>query len=134
MDIEVGDRVTFDDGSKTILNTERDIDIISSYREYKPVKIERPNWKVVEEKKELLTEEEREFLRLYMTINKIRADKIKFNIFEVNFMENGSIFTAYINTESSFRNLDYGVHYSLKELRIGGINGRINGFINPNGI
>ena len=86
----------------------------------KILKIERLKWEVVEEKKELLTEEEREFLRLYMKINGIKADKIKFNMFEIIFINYRGVFYGYINTDISFKNVIHGNAYTLSELRIGG--------------
>ncbi len=62
-EIEVGDRVTY----KTCGNEYTDIVQNISYYEGKQIlKIERPTYTVVEEKKELLTEEERELLKSYI--------------------------------------------------------------------
>lgn len=83
--IEVGDRVTYENGEiETILNYS---DAYNAQHCATIVKVERPNWEVVEEKKELLTEGEREFLRLYMIINGISADEIRFNDFQMDFIE-----------------------------------------------
>ena len=79
------------------------------------LKIERPKYEVVEEKKELLTEEEKEFLRIF---NKIEKNKIK----EVGISNSGNlcitdnrIFTNFIDTDK-FQNLEKNKSYTLKEL------------------
>ena len=76
MDIQIGDKVTIDcmgDVKTIIITTEQEIKQIKenvAIFTNKILKIERPKYEVVEEKKELLTEEEREFLKLYIKIIK----------------------------------------------------------------
>ena len=80
MDIQVGDIVTYKNinepdyqARQKIMINEDDIAKIHSCikeSQIEILKIERPKYEVVEEKKELLTEEEREFLKLYIKIIK----------------------------------------------------------------
>ena len=60
MDIQVGDRVTFENGFVEIIHNSQ----LAKQHSDKDriIKIERPKYEVVEEKKELLTEEEKEYL------------------------------------------------------------------------
>ena len=119
MDIQVGDRVTYKIREIIYIKIMEDSSMINKLKndgECKILKIERPKYEVVEEKKELLTEEEREFLKLYMKINNIKASKLIFNIFEITFIDGNISFTAYINTDYSFRKLIYNKEYTLKEL------------------
>lgn len=74
MNIKVGDRVTYKIDKKDIvtlvMNNIANIDFIINNDEHKIeiLKIERPKYEVIEEKKELLTEEEKEFLKQYIKI------------------------------------------------------------------
>ena len=80
MDIRVGDLVTYKNSmgnirQVVIKDEEQKIKYINNVNTYKNIlKIERPKYEVVEEKKELLTEEEKEFLKYmckYYPINSI---------------------------------------------------------------
>ena len=76
MDLKIGDKITYEfqalKGEKVknerIINDTADVNIYKNNKLYKILKIERPKYEVVEEKKELLTEEEKEFLKQYIKI------------------------------------------------------------------
>ena len=89
------------------------------------LKIERPNWEVVEEKKELLTKEEREFLKFFVKHYKI--NQIRFGTFDMDVIsdENRYVTCTYYPENMKFEGVERGRKYTPKELRIGGIN---NGF------
>ncbi len=64
MDIRVGDRVTYiydNEERQRIISNKGERDYYSENT--KIIKIERPHYEVVEEKKELLTEEEKKYLK-----------------------------------------------------------------------
>ena len=132
MEIEVGDRVTYKrmNGEKTktvIIETDNEARSYENDFEigyHKLLKIERPNWEVVEEKKELLTEGEREFLKIYTKFNKIKYDKLRFCTDCVEFWNDISIMSYHVNNK--FKNIELGRFYEKQELRIGGLNGRRN--------
>lgn len=133
--LEVGDRVTYyflgneriyieivNDESKKVSLKQANVVIL---------KIERPKWEVVEENKEWLTDEEREFLQLVLKFMKTEikciTKRINWNgelemIFSKNEDGSGAGYWYYIKN-SYFKNLEER-EYTLKELRIGGINGR----------
>lgn len=91
MKINVGDRITYkylstDDKNEYISviqdtaelrDCKRMIENKDKLCSIEVLKVERPNWEVVEEKKELLTEEEREFLQGFIDTWKIMNVKIK---------------------------------------------------------
>ncbi len=124
MDIQVGDKVTF----KSIKTGEIITLVVSgnglkkdllnkNYAEI--LKIERPKYEVVEEKKELLTEEEREFLKLYIKIieglNNGKVDRIirrEEDIFIV--LQTGLTYKIEIGIK--FGNMQVNKEYTLKEL------------------
>ena len=125
MDIRVGDLVTYKNSignirQVVIKDEEQKIKFINNVNTYKNIlKIERPKYEVVEEKKELLTEEEKEFLRM---IYKFRLDGIK--IIEKQIDEDGErlkikgnldFIANYIPTKE-FKGLDFEKEYTLKEL------------------
>ncbi len=129
MDIQVGDRVTYryeteQEVRSSIIN---DIDELKDYigmasrkgeiSSIELLKIERPTYAVIEEKKELLTEEEKEFLK---TISKIKYDGISY-IEKANrqLIVQGSMTyqTNYIITDK-FNGLTENERYTLEELGI----------------
>lgn len=142
--MEVGDRITYkylstDDKNEYISviqdtaelrNYKRMIENKAGLCSIEVLKIERPKWEIVEEKKELLTDEEREFLQSVLKFMnkeiKCITKKLKYNELELIFSEeedgSGSGYWYYIKN-SYFKNLEER-EYTLKELRIGGINGR----------
>lgn len=149
MDIQVGDRVTYKylDSNKQItmivtLNSEiNDLNKMQdkNYREpIKILKIERPNYSVIEEKKELLTEEEREFLEELIDninqfscarVNRIYIHKDEF-YYRISFYQNlFYISNIKIDNKSELCKLERASYYTLSELRIGG---KINENTNSN--
>ena len=82
MDIQVGDKITYkylnNNDNKIYTSIIEDIGDLKTYERMiesrieigsiEILKIERPKYEVVEERKELLTEEEREFLKQYIKI------------------------------------------------------------------
>lgn len=127
MDIQVGDRVTFDNGVVQVLNTENAIEqAIGSV--VKIIKIERPQWSVVEENKELLTEEERAFLKAYLKFMELDKDDVKFKreYNKISFLfDDGSGYVFEVDIDK-FCNMENKHVYTPKELRIGGINNAIS--------
>lgn len=115
MDIQVGDRVTYENGVAQVLNSEYEIEqAIGSV--VKIIKIERPKWEVVEEKKDLLTEEEREFLKAMIKYYKV--DKVRFYIKDINlYDENGHILNYPDYPENmKFEGVERNRLYTLSEL------------------
>ena len=107
MDIQVGDRIAYKylfDNNKIysfiIRNTAnlKDYERMKENNRIEILKIERPKYEVVEEKKELLTEEEREFLRLYIKLN-ITFQKEKIN---------------YIYLTKDYLHFNYGKNYDYE--------------------
>lgn len=129
MDIQVGDRVTYryintsDNKEITeIVVDESDIKDYKNMLEYKDrlssieiLKIERPSYEVVEKNKELLTDEEREFLKMYIKFsnNIIYGIKKEDNI--LNFMQANYEYNS-IELVDDFKNLRDGKLYTLSEL------------------
>lgn len=80
MDIQVGDLITYINSNDSLrmryksimINSDRLIDYKNKLenKEIEIIKIERPKYEVIQEKKELLTEEEKEFLKSYIKIIK----------------------------------------------------------------
>lgn len=142
MDIQLGDRITYkyinaidkkkitrlvldETEAKDYKNMASDTNKESSIE---IIKIERQKYEVIEEKKDLLTEEERELLKKLIIninqfscakVNKISIDKtVHYNI--VNFYKN-SFYISDIKVKNEFSKLDCNKDYTLSELRIGGI-------------
>ncbi len=130
MDIQVGDLVTYKNSmgnirQVVIKDEEQKIKYINNVDTYKNIlKIERPKYEVVEEKKELLTEEEREFLRQILkfgnygsnTENGIIKYIIKDGYYIELHYEDWAYNTIYIDKNLYFRNLERNKTYTLKEL------------------
>ena len=119
MDIQVGDRVTYIDkkGHKCILIVLEDKGELSDGKDSfigEILKIERPKYEIIEEKKELLTEEEKEFLKQYIKINNARVDFIKLDCnFDLRIETTN--YVNYIKT-NKFQGLEINRNYNLKEL------------------
>lgn len=132
MDLQVGDRITY-----KYLNTNIDKDkiyvsLVEGIRDaeiYKEMiesetktssieilKIERPNYEVIEEKKELLTEEEREFLKQYIKFCKFYITHIHKTSNRFYFYNNMNLVETMEKKENCFNNLETGSYYSLLEL------------------
>ncbi len=131
MEIEVGDRVTYKYKNYNtkygeIVTSELEKEALLSRDNIEILKIERPNWEAVEEKKELLTEEEKEFLKQYLIHSSNEYEK------EYLIKRNKSIWLENKNTDgicfqynkNKFKGLVDNKEYTLQELRIGGLNGR----------
>ena len=80
------------------------------------LKIERPHYEVVEEKKELLTEEEKEFLKTICKYYDIRT--IYFNKVDIGFYnKNNSVVNSSNYPENmEFNKVEKYKYYTLKEL------------------
>lgn len=134
MDLRVGDIVTYQNNlreiKQAIMKDDEMVILFKTDKQYiKVLKIERPDCQVIEvivEKKDLLTEEERELLEELIDninqfscakVNKISIDKtVHYNI--VNFYKN-SFYISDIKVNNEFSELDCNKDYTLKELRIG---------------
>ena len=118
MNIRVGDRATYKTFGETkiaLIVDDEDIDNIQEDIKNKNIeilKIGRPQYEVVEEKKELLTGEEREFLKLYMDFTHIITDAIYKKDGIINFIG----YTTELALYKGFNKLIENKHYTLKEL------------------
>ena len=124
MDIQVGDRVTYKNLEGNVVTTlivnnfdEADIKKILETREF--IKIERPKFEVIKEKKELLTEEEREFLKQYIKIienlnNGKVIDILRGETRIRVYLETGLDY--YIEVGPKFSNMKIDTSYTLSEL------------------
>ena len=122
MDIQVGDRVTYEfiDGfgqktKETIIITDDEETFVG---DVKILKIERPKYDAIEEKKELLTEEEKEFLKSYIKfVESFKNGKA----IEINKNDNWLVLTLKSEIEyqvevgSKYENIPY-YKIALKEL------------------
>ena len=125
MDIRVGDKITLDcmgDVKTIIITTEQQIEQIkenvTTYTN-KILKIERPKYEVVEEKKELLTEEEKEFLKQYIKIIKAlkNGEIITICRTEEDIKLKLSTSISYkIEAGPKFGNMKMNIDYTLQEL------------------
>ena len=81
LDIQVGDRITYKYDEKiriSIIENLSDIEFMRKFaNSIEIIKIERPKYEVVEENEELLTEEEREFLKQYKLFANYKIDLIQ---------------------------------------------------------
>lgn len=121
MDIQVGDRVTYKNKDRNTIAVETatsDYDITVLSREHIEIlKIERPTYEVIEEKKELLTEEEKEFLKdITKWYNNIST--IMFN--QYIDMHEGSYCVSCLDYPSNvtFGGIEKNKDYTLEELGI----------------
>ena len=98
MDIQVGDRVTYKNGFVEIIHNshiaQQDTD------KDRIVKIERPKYEMIEEKKKILTDEEEEFLKSY----------IKF----VESLNNGKVIAIYKQDTWLILTLKTGIEYQTE--------------------
>lgn len=138
MDIQVGDRITYrfidKDGIFTEIVGSNNLSLTSIHwfkehledKEIEIIKIERPKYEVVEENKELLTEEEKEFL----------IDIIKYysDVTEIEFGFTTSGIDIYNSQDNIVASMNYPYNlgfqmvlknksYTLKELGLEVING-----------
>ena len=80
LDIQIGDKVIYKDLNRnevftSIITYSEEIKILINNEDYEILKVERPKYEVVEEKKELLTEKEKKYLR--NVIEPLKQNKIK---------------------------------------------------------
>lgn len=90
-DIRLGDVITYKsklDGKINILlmTSSEQANFYSTSKSFEILKIERPTYEVVEEKKELLTDEEREFLKQFIKLSDFYIDYIQKNGRVVDFL------------------------------------------------
>ena len=130
MDIQVGDLVTYKNSmgnirQVVIKDEEQKIKYINNVDTYKNIlKIERPKYEVVEEKKELLTEEEKEFLKQALKFGNYGSntenETVKFicqsGYYICLYYDEWANNTIYIDNKLYFRNLIEDKKYTLKEL------------------
>ncbi len=124
MDIQVGDKVIFEDGTVKLIYDEDRLFEINQYINgggNQILKIERPKYEVVEEKKELLTEEEKEFLKQYI----IFSGEDTFVKYIIIYRSNNICFLNEAHQEINrfkiygdkyFNKLVFDKQYTLKEL------------------
>ena len=127
MDLKIGDKITYEfqalKGEKVknerIINDTADVNIYKNNELYKILKIERPKYEVVEEKKELLTEEEKRFLKHYIEIiedldNGKFKELLKQEERLIIFLNTG--ITYYIDLGNKFGKMEINKLYTLKDL------------------
>ncbi len=129
IDIQVGDRITYIDKQekKCIITVLEDKGELSDNKD-NPIKeilkIERPRYEVVEEKKELLTEEEKEFLKTALMFGNY-GEETKNGV--IKFIEKRGYYiyfyhdewasnSIYIDKNLYFKNLEEDRKYTLQEL------------------
>ncbi len=137
MDIQVGDRVTYkylntsDKRRITrLVNNEYEIEDyknmfsdIEKENAIEILKVERPKYETIEEKKELLTEDEKEFLKYYIRLITIENDidyVEKDGTYIYIYKKDQNFYRADIEY-NTFNNLKENAEYTLSELRFGGI-------------
>ena len=124
LDLQVGDKVTYKDLDRNEIYTQI-INYTGSGKDlmnttyYEIIKIERPKYEVVEEKKELLTEEEKEFLKIYIKfIESLKNGQVisirKQSSWIVLKLKTGLDYQTDIG--SKFKNMEDCKTYSLLEL------------------
>ena len=126
MDIQVGDRITYKcmeqdpETFEIVINKEKIDVFMYAIQEghIKILKIERPKYEVVEERKELLTEEEKEFLKRFINFNDIEEiyniRRGEENIFIHD--SNNRALAIFKISNLHFKNLEKYKEYTLKEL------------------
>ncbi len=121
IDLQVGDMITYEIVEdnvfkvlKRIIVDEYDIAVIK-INNYRILKIERPKYEVIKEKKELLTEEEKEFL--HDILKHYEITYIRFDSYVKAFKEGGyvAVSTDYPR-DLKFEGIERYKDYTLKEL------------------
>ncbi len=112
LDLQVGDRVTYrfidKDGIFTEIVSSSNLSLASIHwfkelledKEIEIIKIERPHYEVVEEMKELLTEDEKEFLKQYIKI--------------IENLDNGKVDGIRRSEENIYLLLETGINYHIE--------------------
>jgi len=125
MDIQVGDRVTYKSIRTGEIRTliidgtalEKDMNAKDSKQFFEILKIERPKYEVIEEKKELLTEEEKEFLKCYMKLTTLKFNYIVKDSDYLYLNIDGTLSKIKIElNDFCFKNLKVDVEYKIEEL------------------
>lgn len=118
--IEVGDRVTYrrnDDGiTRNACITTQANNLLLNPDEYEILKIERPKWEVVEEKKDLLTEEEREFLEFFTKHYKVGKIRFCEKYIDIISTINTCVTCPDYPENMKFEGVERWKNYTLKEL------------------
>ncbi len=130
MDIQVGDRVTYKSlnepnyqkREKIVINEDEIIKILECVKDeqIEIFKLERPKYEVLEEHKELLTEEEKEFLKSYIKFIRLEneieyIEKTKNGIIVLWFSNSGN-YKFEIDRYENFIGIQTDKRYTLKEL------------------
>ena len=124
MDIQIGDIVTYkflgnNEIRKQVITYEGFIKDLMDSSYYKILKIERPKYEVVEAKKELLTEEEKDFLKQYIKIienlNNGKVNRIRRSEENIYLLLKTGI-NYHIEIGIKFGNMKVDKDYTLKEL------------------
>ena len=121
MDIRVGDRITYKDMGITMITSVKDGKEINDIKTalknnaIEIIKIERLKYEVIEERKQLLTEEEKEFLRIYEKVMKFKITEIEKEDNRLYIWDMGSNYEIEID-ESVFKNLENEKTYNAEEL------------------
>lgn len=122
MKLKIGDRVTFLNTTAnfeaTVLITDiADIIEFEKADDLKILKIERPIYEKVKNATELLTEEEKEFIRKFIKFANFVPDKIKVkNNCLLFFVSDGTNARGLFEFHNAFKNLPKERLYTLKEL------------------
>lgn len=118
MDIQAGDKVTYEVERikyTEIISNRGLAEKLNSDPRYEILKIERPVYNVIEEKKELLTEEEKEFL--ICITNFFEITTILFYDDYIDFYKNCEVIVCSDRPkELKFKGLEKNKQYTLKEL------------------
>ncbi len=121
--IEVGDRVTYRCKNEAKINYQIIVDSDAQIEDFKQqkdleiLKIERPKYEVIEEKKELLTKEEKEFLKVYFKLTDLEYDSIKRNNDNLYlYLKDSIVFMKIELNDSCFHKLKENTLYTLQEL------------------
>ncbi len=117
MTYKFGDRVIYRVSGETIETLVADNEDVNNIQENRLeiLKIERPKYEIVEEKKELLTEQEKEFLKIYMQVFGFKITELEKENNRLFIWDMGSNYVIEID-ESVFKNLEEEKSYTLKEL------------------
>lgn len=118
MDIQVGDKVTYKNlNGKIIITLIINTTDVEYMKTREILKIERPVYNVIEEKKELLTEYEKTFLKLFMKLNQIEIISIKTDYTNLHIeIDNLSAILLIPRYGRCFEGLKIGKIYTLEEL------------------
>ena len=116
--VEIGDIITFKSGKQILVTEEKNYDF-NTIKKIKRVSYN--GWHTIwEQKEELLTEEEKEFLRQVLKFGNYGRETIKFIIKDGYYIElhykDWAYNTIYIDEKLYFKNLEATKEYTLKEL------------------